>query len=82
MKQHAAKHGDLKFQWDICGRVFDDFNYLRQHKQGAHGRGWMTLCGKAVDCPPHKLHWHQSKCDKCKKIKEKLETQNKDYWIK
>ena len=48
---------------------------LRQHRRGAFGRGWTTLCETVVDWPP-KLHGHQRKCANCKEIKGKMEGQN------
>ena len=70
MKMHAKMHMNILHQCDVCPRTFKDAGYLRQHRRGAHGRGWMALCGHVVDWPP-KLHRHQRKCDTCKEIKAK-----------
>ena len=59
---------NILHQCDVCQRTFKDPAYLRQHR-GAHGRGWMALCGVVVDWPP-KLRRHQRKCPDCKDIKE------------
>ena len=70
MRMHAKMYMNILHQCDVCPRTFKDAGYLRQHRRGAHGRGWMALCGHVVDWPP-KLHRHQRKCDTCKEIKAK-----------
>ena len=70
MKQHAKTHLNIERKCDICSRTFKDQAYIRQHRRGTHGRGWMALCGAVVDWPP-KLLRHQKKCKDCKAIKEK-----------
>ena len=70
MKTHAKMHMNILHKCDVCTRTFKDPAYLRQHRRGAHGRGWTALCGHVVDWPP-KLHRHQRMCATCKGIKEK-----------
>ena len=69
MKAHVKTHMNILHLSDVCQRTFKEPTYLRQHRRGAHGKGWMALCGVVVDWPP-KLHRCQRKCTNCKDIKK------------
>ena len=71
MKQHMQVHQDLNLKCDVCGKDgFTTKGYLRQHKKGQHGDGFVSRCGAFTGKHPTARVIHQKECDDCIRILE------------
>ena len=72
LRQHINTHTDQRHKCEKCPKDFNTLTNLRQHEKGAHGEGFISLCGAAFDWSDSRNE-HQGECFECGvKKKEKL----------
>ena len=62
-------HTDERHSCDQCDKTFNTIPNLKQHIKGAHGDGFISLCGANFDWSDTQNE-HQKDCDDCMIIKE------------
>ena len=71
MKQHMQVHQNLNLKCDVCDKDgFTTKGYLRQHKKGQHGDGFVSRCGAFNGKHPTARVIHQKECEDCIRILE------------
>ena len=69
LQQHIDTHTDERHPCEECDKTFNTIPNLKQHMKGAHGDGFIALCGVSFDWSDPRNE-HQKDCDECIKIKE------------
>ena len=49
LRQHVDTHTDERHSCDQCDKTFNTIPNLKQHIKGAHGDGFISLCGASFD---------------------------------
>ena len=49
LRQHVDTHTDERHSCDQCDKTFNTIPNLKQHIKGAHGEGFISLCGASFD---------------------------------
>ena len=70
---HQKIHENNKFTCKMCKKDYSTDLRYKQHMQGKHGNGCITLCGIKYQWPDSKYRHEGGDCDKCKKKKQELE---------
>ena len=69
---HQKIHQDTKFTCDECKKDYSTDLRYKQHMQGKHGNGCITLCGIKYQWPDSKYRHEGGDCEECKKKKQEL----------
>ena len=69
LRQHIDTHTDERHPCEECDKTFNTILNLKQHMKGAHGDGFIALCGASFDWS-NPRNEHQKDCDEYIKIKE------------
>ena len=72
LKAHQKIHEEKKFHCDECKKDYSTDIRYKQHMQGKHGNGTITLCGKNYQWADTKYK-HEKDCDECQEQKLKNE---------
>ena len=70
LEAHRKIHEESRHVCEKCNKDYSTILHLKQHLQGKHGNGAITLCGIKYQWPDSKYR-HQVDCDDCKKLKKK-----------
>ena len=49
LRQHIDTHTDERHPCEKCDKTFNTIPNLKQHMKGAHGDGFIALCGASFD---------------------------------
>ena len=69
---HQKIHEDTKFTCTNCNKDYSTDLRYKQHVQGKHGNGCITLCGIKYQWPDSKYCHENGDCTECKAKKQKL----------
>ena len=68
LKRHENIHTNTLHKCDKCEKVCTTPDHLYSHQRGAHGKGYISKCGKFQYQWPAGRACHQDVCDECQNI--------------